>query len=235
MKEKYLPLGTVCTIKGNTNKIMIVGFLSLDYNGNLNVYDYKGCIYPKGLFSSSGTISFNHNDIEKIDFMGYESDLHKSLNDSLLSVSVVDTVKEQTKNVNPSRYVFDANGVIIMDNAMQEVASKPVEEKIENPFKMNYQSQNIAQNQNKFKFDDNGVIISDGTEAPQEQKGAKYQFDANGFIISDGTNEFTPQQVESKYKFDENGVIIDDGSKQETSKPVESKYKFDENGVIIAE
>ena len=231
MKEKYLPLGTVCTIKGNTNKIMIVGFLSLDYNGNLNVYDYKGCIYPKGLFSSSGTISFNHNDIEKVDFMGYESDLHKSLNDSLLSVSVVDTVKEQTKNVNPSRYVFDANGVIIMDNAISEVAKTPVDEKIENPFKMDYQKESLTQTQNRFKFDENGVIISDGSETAPTPSKTKYQFDANGFIISDGTTEVTPEQVENKYKFDENGVIISDGTKPA---PVEIKYKFDENGTIIA-
>lgn len=233
MKDKYLPLGTVCTIKGNTNKIMIVGFLSLDYNGNLNVYDYKGCIYPKGLFSSSGTISFNHNDIEKVDFMGYESDLHKSLNDSLLSVSVVDTVKEQTKNVNPSRYVFDANGVIIMDNAISEVAKTPVDEKIENPFKMDYQKEGLTQTQNRFKFDENGVIISDGSETAPTPSKTKYQFDANGFIISDGTTEVTPEQVESKYKFDENGVIIADGTKQESA-PIEIKYKFDENGTIIA-
>ena len=230
MKNKYLPIGTVCSIKGNTNKIMIVGFLSLDYNGNLNVYDYKGCVYPKGLFASGGTVSFNHDDIEKVEFMGYETDLHENLSSNLTNVSVVETIKKQTKNDSISKYVFDQNGVIIMDNTQkEEIKNENINTEINNPFTLNYNNnQNMSNNTNKFKFDENGVIIADNTVVKIEEK-AKYKFDENGLIIEDNTIT-----NESKKTTDEN-IISNEAKRAIESLDIESKYKFDENGVIISE
>lgn len=247
MGNKYLPIGTVCTIKGNTNKIMIIGFLSINYNGNLNVYDYKGCIYPKGLFDTDGIISFNHNDIESVEFTGYQTDLHKNLNNNLENVSVVDTFKNQTKNTNKSKYVFDKNGVIIMDNDYQEKIETPSKE-VNNPFALKYNTKKSNSVENKFKFDENGIIIEDNTSVISKNDKPAYEFDKNGFIIADNTvTDKLPKENNNKFKFDENGIIISDGtiSKEETDENIEilnidkkdnkMPYEFDKNGRIIAD
>ena len=49
MIDKYLPIGTVCTLKGNNKKVMVIGFFSVEYNGNIKMYDYQGCSYPEGI------------------------------------------------------------------------------------------------------------------------------------------------------------------------------------------
>lgn len=240
MQDKYLPIGTVCTVKGNTNKIMIVGYLPVDYNGNLNVYDYRGCVYPNGLFASSNSISFNHQDIEKIDYIGYVSELHSNLNTNLLNASVVDTIKEKSKGTSNNRYVFDKNGVIIMDNSTNEVEKKTENKEVNNPFAMEYKEEISNENSNRFKFDENGIIIEDNSVSNKVESKSPYVFDENGFIIEDNTNKTEVNENKennednnSNYEFDENGVIISDNTSKEVK--VESKYKFDENGVIIAE
>lgn len=227
MNDKYLPIGTVCTIKGNTNKIMIVGFLSLDYNGNLNVYDYKGCIYPKGLFSSSGTLSFNHDDIENVEFMGYTTELHNNLNANLINASVVDTVKDKTKSSTKSKYVFDKNGVIIMDGNYSVSEEAPVEitpkKELTNPFAVKYEGAKENTVESKFKFDKNGVIIADNSVVKQENATRQaYEFDKNGFIIADNTASSNVNEVNTSVE-------------KSKSNNLNEKYKFDENGVIIAE
>lgn len=194
MENKFLPIGTVCTIKGNTNKIMIVGFLSLDYNGNLNVSDYKGCIYPNGLFSSSGTISFNHNDIENIEYIGYKTKLHENLNMNLSNASIVELVKQSTKNNVTNKYVFDKNGVIIMDNSVSnenDNLSNNVTN-FNNPFAIQYEG--VKQNmETNFKFDENGIIIDDNSTNNNSNDDSNsgsndslnYQFDENGMIVEE--------------------------------------------------
>ena len=214
MKEKYLPIGTVCNIKGNSNKIMIVGYLPIDYNGNINLYDYKGCIYPNGVFSNN-LISFNHNEIENVEFMGYETAEQKTLNSNLNNASIVETAKERTKSSKP-KYLFDKNGVIIMDNTVTTPTSNTPAPQVDNPFAMEYESKEVKSN-NQFKFDENGVIIEDNTvksEAPKAPS-SRYEFDENGFIVKDNTvsevktEVAQPKIIETpKYKFDENGVII---------------------------
>ncbi len=187
MKEKYLPIGSVCTVKGNTNKIMIIGYLPMDYNGNLNLYDYSGCIYPNGLFSSSSNIAFNHQDIEKVDFMGYESDLYKNLNTNLLSASVIELAKEKATTNSKPKYVFDKNGVIIMDNTVVEPEKKVESKPLSNPFEMNYETKEVNASNERFKFDENGVIIEDLTVSKPVETKSKYKFDENGIIIEDNT------------------------------------------------
>ena len=38
------------------------------------VWDYSGCAYPEGFLSSKQTCLFNHNQIEKICYLGLEDD-----------------------------------------------------------------------------------------------------------------------------------------------------------------
>ena len=73
MKEKFLPIGTICTLKNKNKKIIIVGYFSIKYNGDAVIYDYSGLDYPAGLLSNS-FYHFNHSDINSIDYLGYESE-----------------------------------------------------------------------------------------------------------------------------------------------------------------
>ena len=77
MQEKYLPIGTVVLLKGGSKRVMITGFCSVDRNKNDVIYDYNGCVYPEGYLSSDQTCLFNHDQIDKIYYMGFVDDEEK--------------------------------------------------------------------------------------------------------------------------------------------------------------
>lgn len=69
--EKYLPIGTVCMLKGGSKRVMIAGFCAMSEDSGDKVYDYSGCIYPEGFISSTQTCLFDHEQIDKVYFKGY--------------------------------------------------------------------------------------------------------------------------------------------------------------------
>lgn len=71
MEGKYLPLGTVVLLKDAEKRIMITGFCSIDQGNDKKMYDYCGCLYPEGSISSKQVLLFDHNQIDKIYYMGY--------------------------------------------------------------------------------------------------------------------------------------------------------------------
>ncbi len=78
MPEKYLPLGTVVLLKNANKKLMITGFRIIHPESRI-VYDYSGCPYPEGIIDSKSVFMFNHEKIQKIYYMGYESEEHEKL------------------------------------------------------------------------------------------------------------------------------------------------------------
>lgn len=74
MEEKFLPIGTVVLLKNATKRIMIIGFCAMTKEQEGKIFDYCGCIYPEGLISSSQTCMFDHSQIEKIFFKGFEDE-----------------------------------------------------------------------------------------------------------------------------------------------------------------
>ena len=67
MKDKYLPLGTVCMLKGGQKGLMVVGYCPQAVeNGETKQYDYVGCMYPEGIVSSDQNLVFNHEQIDSI-------------------------------------------------------------------------------------------------------------------------------------------------------------------------
>ncbi len=90
MPNKYLPIGTVVTLKGATIKLMITGFCVMDKTKQDKVYDYSGLPFPVGEFSEAGKALFNHSQIEIIEHMGLmneeEAEFKKNL-DQLIIVS----------------------------------------------------------------------------------------------------------------------------------------------------
>ncbi len=93
--EKYLPIGTVVLLKNATKRIMITGFASMSPETGDTIFDYSGCIYPEGFLDYNEVCVFNHDQIEKIFYMGYsdeeEKQFKKSLVEQLNKISASET------------------------------------------------------------------------------------------------------------------------------------------------
>lgn len=81
--EKYLPIGTVVLLKGGKKRAMITGFCSISGEDKSKIYDYSGCLYPEGLISSNQTLLFNHDQIEKIFYLGLVDEEEKQFKQKL--------------------------------------------------------------------------------------------------------------------------------------------------------
>lgn len=67
MKD-LLPIGSVVILKEATKSLMIVGIMQRDNNGN--TYDYIAVIFPEGYINAETFFLFNHEDIDKVNFVG---------------------------------------------------------------------------------------------------------------------------------------------------------------------
>lgn len=81
---KFLPIGTVVLLKGGKKRLMITGFCSYDLANKTKAYDYTGRLYPEGIITSKETALFNHNQIEKIYFLGYSDQEEKNFKVKLI-------------------------------------------------------------------------------------------------------------------------------------------------------
>ena len=89
IKEKFLPIGTVVLLKGGKKELMIMSYCIIptgevyDKNGKVEMeetmFDYGGCVYPEGMITSDQLFAFNHDQIEKVCYMGYETDNQKEI------------------------------------------------------------------------------------------------------------------------------------------------------------
>ncbi len=90
--EKYLPLGTVCLLKGGQKFIMVTGYLGVNPNENNEVYDYMGVIFPMGIISTDINFMFNHSQIEKVVFKGFENDESKEFIEKIKGITKEDII-----------------------------------------------------------------------------------------------------------------------------------------------
>ena len=81
--EKYLPIGTVVMLKNGKKRAMITGFCSISGDDKTKVFDYSGCLYPEGFISSNQTLLFNHEQIEKIYYLGLIDEEEKQFKQKL--------------------------------------------------------------------------------------------------------------------------------------------------------
>jgi hypothetical protein len=110
MKEKFLPIGTVVLLKGGTKEVMITTYCIFPTNTQIvnnqeikpkiDLFEYGGCLYPEGILDSNTSFAFNHADIEKILFLGYETpkqeELSKKIKDNFeqMRKSFLDSVNK---------------------------------------------------------------------------------------------------------------------------------------------
>lgn len=75
MKIKdLLPIGSIVLLKDGEKRLMINGVMQNDAGGTGKNYDYLGVLYPEGHIGEGFQYLFNHEDIEKIVFRGYEDE-----------------------------------------------------------------------------------------------------------------------------------------------------------------
>ena len=110
--EKFLPIGTVVLLKGGKKELMIMGYCIIpgeeayDKKGKVDVsnrvFDYGGCVYPEGMITSNQLFAFDHSQIEKVSFIGYQTDsqkeLSKILNGARGEIEKYQTEQEKAKN-----------------------------------------------------------------------------------------------------------------------------------------
>lgn len=95
-RKKYLPIGSVVLLKDDTRKLMITGFCaSEEGDDDQKQYDYSGCMYPEGLISSDEIYLFDHDQIEEINFIGYETEEEQEFKKIL-----IETLNEENNAVN---------------------------------------------------------------------------------------------------------------------------------------
>ncbi len=68
---KLLPIGSVVSLAGSSNLVMIYGHLQKDLNTD-RIYDYIGCDYPLGIIDTDQCYLFQDEDIEKLAFVGLQ-------------------------------------------------------------------------------------------------------------------------------------------------------------------
>ncbi|MCD7769929.1 MAG: DUF4176 domain-containing protein [Oscillospiraceae bacterium] len=72
--QDLLPIGSVVLLNNGEKKLMIIGIMQNDAGGTKKNYDYLGELYPEGHIGKGFQYLFNHEDINKIIFRGYEDD-----------------------------------------------------------------------------------------------------------------------------------------------------------------
>lgn len=113
MQEKFLPIGTVCLLKGGKKKVMITGYLPIPNEQKDVMYDYSACIFPEGILSSEQTAVFNHDQIQEICYMGFNNDEFLNFNNKITEALKKNTkLPSLTKTDNNSTATQGSDGVI---------------------------------------------------------------------------------------------------------------------------
>ena len=71
MYENLLPIGSVVLLKEANKRVMIFARIQTIV-GRSDIFDYAACPYPEGLADPQNVIFFNHDDIARVYFIGYQ-------------------------------------------------------------------------------------------------------------------------------------------------------------------
>ena len=75
---------------------MIIGYCTSAADNPKKIFDYNGCLYPVGVISTDQTFLFDHNQIERLYFIGFKNEEYEDLN-KLLYNNINSLNKEQTR------------------------------------------------------------------------------------------------------------------------------------------
>lgn len=85
---QLLPLGSIVVLNSGFKKLMIIGRKILQ-GENEKFYDYLGCLYPEGDIGDEYKFIFNHEDIDKIVFKGYEDEEEEAFKKALAKAETI--------------------------------------------------------------------------------------------------------------------------------------------------
>lgn len=68
--EKTLPLGSIVLLTNGSKRLMIYGRFQ-QHPETKKIFDYAGCLYPRGNLDSKHTFLFDNSDIESVVFEGF--------------------------------------------------------------------------------------------------------------------------------------------------------------------
>lgn len=74
MIRELLPIGSVVLLKEAVKPVMIFGIKQVDIENQSQEYDYIAVLYPEGNIGEKFQYMFNHSDIDKILYRGYDSE-----------------------------------------------------------------------------------------------------------------------------------------------------------------
>lgn len=84
--KNLLPLGSVVLLKDAQKKIMIIGRIQIQANGEgQKIYDYSGVLYPEGFVNPRKLFLFNNNDIERVYYIGMQDEEEFQFRDYIFS------------------------------------------------------------------------------------------------------------------------------------------------------
>ena len=70
---KYLPIGTVVLLKNGSKRVMIYGRKQIHVETGQE-WDYLACLYPEGNINEEFMYLFNHDQIDKVFYLGYKDE-----------------------------------------------------------------------------------------------------------------------------------------------------------------
>ena len=69
--DKYLPIGSIVLLKGGEKRVMIYGRKQKQLDTG-RLWDYIACLYPEGHVNDEFTFLFNHDQIDRVFFIGFQ-------------------------------------------------------------------------------------------------------------------------------------------------------------------
>lgn len=68
----YLPIGSVVTLRGGSQPLMVFGRKQINADRNTQ-WDYVACLYPEGNIGDAYNVFFDAEDIQDVLFVGYQA------------------------------------------------------------------------------------------------------------------------------------------------------------------
>ncbi len=118
-RDKYLPIGSVVLLKDGKKRIMITGFCVIPDNNRQKMFDYTGCLFPEGSIDSKQSLMFDHNQIDKIFFIGLEDEeerqFKKKLSDAIVGGAIEKALNKAPIQNNSVQNQQDTNNIRISE------------------------------------------------------------------------------------------------------------------------
>ena len=84
--NRVLPIGTVVLLQNAEKRLMIVGYQRKKAQDDGKVYDYCGCLYPEGFMTPAESAVFDHSQIDRIIYMGFQNPIQAQFAERLRAV-----------------------------------------------------------------------------------------------------------------------------------------------------